>query len=217
MEVFVNMYGINADVLVKGGLDLVRGHGAMGTVLFSAASGVPEVREILASIEARAEELFKSRGSTQEINRLIRDFEELKKKRKECSLSVKDWEDIEERLQAMVREKEAISQQAKEKNITLNHIRRLSEVYKDARELKEIRIELDVMGKVIILPEDFTTRRVRAEEKLSDAREALLTDTYSLEGVSKEILTLDVPGEILKQKNRITEPFSGIRELQTGK
>ena len=207
LEVFVNMYGINADVLVKGGLDLVRGHGAMGTVLFSAASGVPEVREILASIEARAEELFKSRGSTQEINRLIRDLEELKKKRKECSLSVKDWEDIEERLEAMVREKEAISQQAKEKNITLNHIRRLSEVYKDARELKEIRIELDVMGKVIILPEDFTTRRVRAEEKLSDAREALLTDTHFLEGVSREILTLNVPGEILKQKNRITDLF----------
>jgi uncharacterized protein YhaN len=207
LDVFMNMYGINADVLVKGGLDLVRGQGAMGTVLFSAASGVPEVREILASIEARAEELFKSRGTTQEINRLIKDFEELKKKRKECSLSVKDWEEIEESLQGMVREKEAIFEKVKEKNITLNRIGRLLEVYKDAGELKEIRTELDVMGKVIILPEDFTARRVRAEEKLSDAREALLKDTHSLEGVSGEILTLNVPSEILKQKNRITNLF----------
>ena len=207
LDVFMNMYGINADVLVKGGLDLVRGQGAMGTVLFSAASGVPEVREILASLEARAEELFKSRGSTQEINLLIKDLEELKKKRKEYSLSVKDWEEIEERLQRMVTEKEAIFQKVKEKNMTLNHRRRLLEAYKDAGELKEIRTELDVMGKVIILPEDFTTRRARAEEKLSDAREALLKDTHSLEGVSGEILALNVPSEILKQKNRITNLF----------
>lgn len=206
-EVFVNMYGIGMDSLVMGGKDLLEGKGDLGAALFSAASGILEVREVLASLEKRKEELFKPKGSTPAINRLIREYEELKKKRRESMLLASTWLDLEEKIKDTVEKREAISRLMQEKNTVLNHKQRIREAYKDAYELKEITSELKGMTDVPKLSEDFTRRREKAEEKLSEARETLSKDTLSLKSVKEEISTLYVPKDLLAQEARITDLF----------
>jgi uncharacterized protein YhaN len=206
-EIFVNMYGIGMDSLVKGGRDLIEGKGDLGAALFSAVSGIPEVRELLDSLEKRKEELFKAKGSAPTINRLLREYDDLKKKRREFTLPVSAWTDLEERTHESVEKREAISRRMHEKDAILNHKRRILEAYKDAGELREITSEIKDMTGVPKLTEDFTSRRERAEEKLSTAKETLSNDTLSLKTVKEEMSTFLVPKDLLAQRSRITSLF----------
>lgn len=97
-EVFESMYGLNAEKLVEGGKNIIKGHGEIGTTLFSAAVGISNLQDILKSLETRQEELFKPRGSTPKVNRLIKELDDLKKRRKELSLPVREWEEVEHKI-----------------------------------------------------------------------------------------------------------------------
>ena len=205
LEVFEKMYGIGAESLVEGGRELVEGKGDLGAALFSAVSGIAEVREVLAGIERRKEELFKAKGSNPVINSLSTRYEELKKKRKESILPVNVWKDIEDRIRETAEKLQEVSRQTNEKQASLNHKKRIMDAYKDVRELREITEELEGMKDAPRLSEDFTRRRERAEEKLNEARENLSEDTESLKSVQDELKSINVPSKIIDQASRITK------------
>ena len=205
LEVFENMYGIGAESLVKGGRELVEGKGDLGEALFSAVSGIAEVRGVLKDIERKKDDLFKAKGSNPVINSLSKRYEDLKRERKESILPVNMWNELEDRIKETANKLESVSHQMSEKHVTLNHKKRIQEAFGDARELREILGELEGLKGAPKLPEDFTRRRERVEESLASAKKGLSEDAASLKSVQDELGSLDVPKKIIEQAERITD------------
>ncbi|HQO80124.1 MAG TPA: AAA family ATPase [Deltaproteobacteria bacterium] len=206
-DVFTRMYGIDSSSLVEGGKKLAAGEGELGAVLFAAASGFSGVREIITELEAEAAALFKPTGTTPVINRLTAEYRELKRKFKEHSLSGAQWAKLEERMREAVEKQEEVSRLVREKTAVLNRRKRMNEACKDADELREIQTELEAMAGAVVLPEGFTVRRERAEERLKAAGDAIARDTAALKSVREEIASLRVPDDLLAHRARITALF----------
>ncbi len=204
-EAFEFMYGLDAEKLVEGGRDIIRGRGEVGTTLFSAAAGISNLQDILKSTEIRQEELFKPRGTTPKVNRLIRELDDLKKRRKELSLPVREWEEVEHKIAELEEQGEKLKENTGEKNAAWQHKQRQFDVIEDAGEFHEINRELASMGKVISLPDDFGETRKRTEEKLFEDKSGFESAIKSLKDLNGEIDLITVPRELLSEQEKITE------------
>lgn len=216
-EVFETMYGINAETLSKGGQELVLGGGEIKTALFSAAAGIPEIRGLLKTVDGQAEELFKPRGSTQHINRLIKKYDESKKSMKELSLTVREWEELTKQVDELNNKSTALKNSIIEKNATLEHKRRQFEVLQDVGELKAIQSEQEAKGVVVTLPEDFSGTRKKCEEKLCDTQEKLEKNISNLRDLEEAIKLLKVPENLLSLQDRITDIFQESGNYKQGR
>lgn len=217
LKTFETMYGLNTETLVNGGKDLVEGRGEIGMALFSAASGIPEIRTILNSIKDRADALFKPTASKPLINKLINEFNDLKKKCKESSLSIRQWEELTGKLAEFEEQNIHLKELINARKIEYQRKQRQAEVLNDAGELRELNRELlEASSAVILLPEDFSARRIETEKKLS--ADQLDADDYSgkLQEVNDKIQTLDVPGELLALQERITKLFQASGNYKQG-
>ena len=96
--VFETLYGIDHEVLVRGGRDILAQKGEIGQALFSAGAGISSLREILDSLDAEAGDLFKARGSKQEINRALSEYKKLQKEVREAILPGRQWKEVAEAL-----------------------------------------------------------------------------------------------------------------------
>ena len=206
-ETFTRMYGLDSDALVQGGRELSSGEGELGPVLFAAASGISEVRAAITDLEQEAQGLFKPTGSAPVINRLIADYRRIKKELRESSLSAARWEELQDRLSdAELSGRETLNM-IREKTSELARRKRVSDACPDAAELREIRAEIDAVGEVVVLSDDFALRRERAAGRLKDAGEALERDSLALETLRGELAGLQVPGDLLGSRERITALF----------
>jgi uncharacterized protein YhaN len=204
-DVFESMYGLDAEKLVEGGQDIIKGRGEVGTTLFSAAAGISNLQDILKSTETRQEELFKSRGTTPKVNRLIRELNDLKKRRKELSLSVREWEEVEHKITEFEEQGRKLKEDIGEKSAAWQCKQRQFDVIEDAGEFHEINRELALMGEVILLPDNFTEKRKRTEEKLFEDNRAFENARKAFKDLNVEIDLITVPRELLSEKEKIAE------------
>ncbi|MFO7605399.1 MAG: AAA family ATPase, partial [Desulfurivibrionaceae bacterium] len=79
LDLFKSLYGIDHQVLVQGGEDILAQKGEMGQALFAAGAGISSLKKILEALDAEADELFKSRGTKQQINQAISVYKDLKR------------------------------------------------------------------------------------------------------------------------------------------
>jgi Uncharacterized conserved protein len=204
-EDFESMYGLDAEKLVEGGQDIIKGHGEAGTTLFSAAAGISNLQDVLKSTETRQEELFKPRGTTPKVNRLIRELDDLKKRRKELSLPVREWEEVEHKIAELEEQGKKLKEDTGEKSAAAQHKQRQLDVVEDAGEFHEINRELELMGEVILLPDDFGEKRKRTEERLFEDNGIFEDVRKTLKDLKGEIDLITVPRELLSEQERIAE------------
>ena len=76
LALFESLYGIDHKTLVAGGEDILAQKGEVGQALFAAGTGISSLKKILDALEAEAEELFKDRGSKQQINQAIKEYKD---------------------------------------------------------------------------------------------------------------------------------------------
>jgi uncharacterized protein YhaN len=163
------------------------------------------LQDILKSTETRQEELFKSRGTTPKVNRLIRELNDLKKRRKELSLSVREWEEVEHKVTEFEEQGRKLKEDIGEKSAAWQCKQRQFDVIEDAGEFHEINRELALMGEVILLPDNFTEKRKRTEEKLFEDNRAFENARKAFKDLNVEIDLITVPRELLSEKEKIAE------------
>lgn len=86
-DVFTQVFSISHDEIAEGGAALLSSDGELGAALFSAGSGLTTLNAVLAKLDSRAGELFKSAGSKPLVNASIARFKELTAQIKETSQS----------------------------------------------------------------------------------------------------------------------------------
>ena len=81
-ELFLSMFGIDHATLRRGGEEIARGGGQLGTTLFSSASGLAGLRDVQSSFVDRIDRVFKPSGRSGTLVECINDYKAKKELQK---------------------------------------------------------------------------------------------------------------------------------------
>jgi uncharacterized protein YhaN len=204
-EVFGLLFGIDHEALVRGGQNILAGKGETGQSLFAAGAGGANLRAVLEAFEADADGLFRSRGQNQVINKALSRHQEIRKKISDLSQSSREWGEKEKELRRAMAERESLKKTVEQQSAEVNRLRRLQEIIPKAALRSELLAKIERMGKVTILPEDFTSRRHQAEKQLNAAMEVKRQADLDLDRLSAEIAKIVLPQKLLDQGDAIEE------------
>ncbi|MCP4689562.1 MAG: AAA family ATPase, partial [Desulfobacterales bacterium] len=171
-ELFTTMYGIDQEILVRGGKALVEGGGDLGESLFAAGLGVAGMKDVMTLLEAEAGGLFKPNARNPLINSLISAFKDARKQCAGKSLSPAEWDRHDRSLRRAEKEKREVEKTLGGLLSERNRFERLQKAIPRIVAMRGLRAELETMGDAPILPPDFPGERRTARETLNRARTA---------------------------------------------
>ncbi|MBU0966983.1 MAG: AAA family ATPase [Proteobacteria bacterium] len=207
---FESLYGIDHAVLVQGGEDILAQKGEVGQALFAAGSGISSLRAILGSLDAEADELFKARGSKQQINTAIAEYKELQRTVKQASLSRREWQEHRKQLDDAVSQRQRLQDEREAKQKQVYHLERLKRAIPFlATRAKHIQL-LHEMGEVQVLPLDLADKKREVEQQqretglqLQKARGRLDLLGKKKEGVGFNQMLVEHAGAIVDLHQRL--------------
>ena len=204
-KLFSQLHGINHAGLVQGGQAILEQSGDLGKSLFGAALGTKGKTDLLGELVSEADKLFKFRGQNQIINDAAAKLKEARREEKHELVSVREWKELQKSLkeaeEAVLRIDKEIAEAGRNKS-KLERFRRVAGPLAERRELLERQA---VLGEVVLLPENFGSRRQAALDKLSLARERLQKASSKLERVKLEAGGLEVPQGLLENQEAIED------------
>lgn len=200
---FTKLYGINHDRLVAGGQDLLDQSGDLGQALFSAAVGTTGLRKVLTELQTSAEGLYKPRASKMPVNQAISNFKKAQKSIRDSSLSVTEWNKLQNELVDTLSDLYQIEEDISEKSKEKSRLDRLNRVKGALAERRDVIARIDELGEVILLPEGFDEKRVKASDNLQRAGEAKEKSEARLSHLKDELASLNVRKELLDNEETI--------------
>lgn len=214
-EHFLNMFALDHVRMREGGESLLQSGGNLGESLFSAASGIMQLRKVLERLEDQSGAIFKKRASTPELNQLLKDEKDLKKEITDRQLKVQNWKSLEK---AYAEGKKSIDE-IKEKIRTLRSRQAMFERIKltlpKLAKMRDLEQKLAALGDVPDLPENIKDRRVGAQNALADAKR----DKQHAEEECRELRSQQdnvvIPEGLPEQASLIEALYRELREYQT--
>ncbi|VAW35583.1 DNA double-strand break repair Rad50 ATPase, partial [hydrothermal vent metagenome] len=180
---FESLYGIDHQTLVKGGEDILAQKGEVGQALFAAGAGISSLRGILDALDVEADELFKSRGSKQQINQAVNEYKTLKKTVKEASLPSRTWKEHHKRLRDAEDELAELEEESKRKSAEVQRLERLHRAIPELAALENLKKQLRDFGEPVVLPPGFAEQLQKVEQKVREINLQLARDRDRLAGL----------------------------------
>ncbi len=197
-DFFESLFGIDHGALVRGGEEILDQKGEVGQALFSAALGSQMLHQLLDELDAEADALFRPRGSTRQINRAVKAYNELQREIREKSLSSSLWktkcsevESAASRLNAIVEE---ISASAGE----LNRLQRIRRVQPKLARRSELLQQIAALGDVVVVSADFGERRQQALQKLQAAQELRKKNKKDYSEIGNQLNVISINSVLLE-------------------
>lgn len=219
-ETFLTMFGIDHPRLRQGGEEVVRGQGNLGQLLFSAHSGVADLRKSLQSLTAASEQLFKPTKKSSEMLQLIEQYQTAQQEVKAAQVSVETWREQERQLNELEERKASLDHQLKELRLKSQQLKRVIDsqpailqwrtVHAELKELESIpelpqQFERDVQA-ALTQSRQFEQQRVDAERELAEVREKIaeltLDESTLAEGPAIEALRTELGSYLKAQQDR---------------
>jgi len=195
---FESLYGIDHKTLVAGGEDILAQKGEVGQALFAAGMGISSLKKILDGLETDADELFKDRGSKQQINQAIKEYKDLKKTIREASLLPNKWKEHQKRWQDAEAEYKRLKEESRRASNELQRLVRLNKAIPELAKLKNLQEQLQDLGDVVVLPPEFSEQLREVEQGIRETKLQIDKDNERLEtlrekqdGISLNQMLLD--------------------------
>ncbi len=203
-SLFTKLYGIDYGRLIAGGEELLNQSGDLGQALFSAAVGATaSLRELLAELQSGAEELFRPRASKKPVNQAISNYKDAQKRIREATLPVREWKRLQKDFKEIDFAVKEMDEKINEKSKEENRLARLKRVMGPLAERRTVTAQMEALGQVLLLPEDFNERRKTAMHNLQIATENKEKAEARLSRLNAEAETLNVRGELFENEEAI--------------
>lgn len=203
-QVFTTMFGINHDILVSGGQDLLQGGGEVGQSLFAAGLGATGLSAFLKELEGEMRGLFLPSGANPAINQALAAYKEAKRKIAELSLPGRDWsrhtQALEEALNRRAKVVGRILELSEEKLRLERFEKALPKIGKRGTLLERI----ENMGQVVVVSPEFSEERREVMDTLRPAEEGYTIVAGELQRLEQQACELKIPKSLLHQKETIT-------------
>ena len=171
-EDFKNAYGISHEALRRGVESVLASGGELGQTLFTAASGLNVLKDVLSGLEEKQSKLFTPRAQKASINAGIALLTEQRRKIREVATVHTQWKKISRELELLEDHKNRIEARLSELNTTIGIHTRYREALKIVSGLQQAEQELKALAEIPQLPEDFPQRRIQAQAAISESRQA---------------------------------------------
>lgn len=204
-KLFSQLHGINHAGLVQGGQAILEQSGDLRKSLFGAALGTQGKTDLLGELASEADKLFKSRGQNQIINDAAAKLKEARRDEKHESVSVREWKELQKSLKEVEEIVAGIDEEIAEVRRSKSKLERFRRVTGPLAERRDLLDRQTALGDVVLLPEDFGSRRQAALDKRSSARERLQKASAKLDRVRQEASGLEVPQGLLENQEAIED------------
>lgn len=203
--VFDSLHGLDHDRLVRGGEEILEQEGALGQALFAAGAGLTTLRGLLAALVEEADGLFKARGQRQEINQLLAEHENIRRRIRQESISAPVFQELRERLETSRRELDAVEEERTGLERRKQGLERLRQALPLLAQRRRLCERLATLGSGPRLPEDFSRRRREIEDSLRELAALREDGARQLAEISGRIAAIKLPRPLLAQSGRIDE------------
>ncbi|HJV17268.1 MAG TPA: AAA family ATPase, partial [Bacillales bacterium] len=200
---FKNMFALDHVRLREGGKSLLQSGGSLGESLFSAASGISMLRKILEEFDKKAGELYKKRGSSPELNKLLKEEKELKKTISELQLKVQTWKDLEKRFNKGKQEIEDMIKEVCFLRSEQERLQRVKLTLPKIAKLRELASKLADLGEVPNLPDNIEELRKENLQLLESAEKMKKKAAENQEILQKNMKEIAIPEGLLEHASLI--------------
>lgn len=169
-ELFDTMFAIGHAALRDGGRAITEGSGELGEVLFAAGAGIRHLRDAARELEGRMEEIFKPRGETPRLNKLLIELQRLRQVIREARLPPETWTALHADWEANAARLRDLDAECKTVRRQLARGERQTSALPLLSGRKDLLRQLDSIAHPAPLPADFTTRREEAATQFLLAR-----------------------------------------------
>jgi uncharacterized protein YhaN len=207
---FERLFGIDYESLLSGGETLLEERGREAEALFGTALGATAIHRVLDRLDQEANGLFLPRASKPRINALIGELGETERRVREASLSVREWEQAKASLDRAIRELAAMDAEIAQMTLERSRLERIRRTLPDLVRMARLREQLEWIGAVPVLAEDFATRREEAVAKLARAAEARANAQHRLDRL--RVLVREQSDAVSDDLLRESESIDDLRE-----
>ncbi|HHW38138.1 MAG TPA: AAA family ATPase [Bacillales bacterium] len=209
---FTSMFALNHETLREGGESLLESGGNLGESLFSAASGISVLRKVFEELEKKSADLYKKRGSTPELNKLLKEEKELRKEIAGYQLKVQAWKELEGKYKNGKKEIENLISDVKELRGEREKIQRVKLTLPKIAKVRELRNKVADLGEVPSLPDNIEELRKEMVQRLASATKEKKKAEDEYKETQKELEEITIPEGLLEQETLIDALY---RELQS--
>ncbi len=202
-ELFETLFGIDHQALVQGGREILDQQGEVGQALFSASLGSHSLHAVLCRLDEEADGLFRPRGLTQTINSALKSYSDLKKEIKDRSLSSREWDELHGTLTRTSTDLENVQTDLDSGRIELNRLKRIQRVLPRLARRGELREQIEKLGPVRVLQNDFGERRHKIVTELQTGQIIHKKATAHRESLQAQLEGYSVRQEVLEHSNWI--------------
>jgi uncharacterized protein YhaN len=213
-EIFTTTFRLDHASLVRGREDLLAGKGDLAESLFQAGTGISGLHQVLAALEAEAEQLFKPRSNTALINRELDAYEEARKRSRDLSIPPKQWARQSDALKAKEEELKDLKAHISDLSGSKEQLTRFRLALPHVTRRKGLLSETDTLGPVTLLPESATREREEAERRRHDATSAREKAEGKLARLHGNIGQLPLAEDIVAQAEAITNAYGRLHSYQ---
>ncbi|MEF8700727.1 MAG: AAA family ATPase [Candidatus Accumulibacter sp. UW26] len=202
-SLFLAMFSLDHDALVRGGEALVQGRGEAGESLFEAGAGLSSIRALRSRLDREAEALFRPRASTSVIYRSLAEYEEARKSARQAIVRPAEWSTRRTAMATAARDYDAARTLQARLQKESRRLERLAATLPDiaARELALARQA--ELASVPLLPPSAAAERIAAVTRRTQAIAAENNAARRLDQHQGELDAIAVSEEVLADAEAI--------------
>ncbi len=204
-ELFMTMFGIGHEDLIRGGREIVEGGGRLGQVLFAAGSGITDLRRVQADLQSEADLLFKPSAQKPLINETLARYRMNQKALREAQLPGAEWVRHDSALEDALNRKVALERELAQKERALNRLTRIKEALPVSARRKELLKALEPYMTALLLPLDFGERRREISTQLRVCESEIARARQGVEEATRDLAALPVSEGILENARLIED------------
>lgn len=216
-DLFCAMFGINHESLRSGGQEIAAGKGRLGELLFSASTGLVNLRATHRSIHEQIEELLKPTGRSGKIHDGLQQLSERKSALKESQVTVETWVYWKTALDCAWKRRDEVDQQLGDLRRDLE---RLTRFEKSLTAISLWRTQCErcqALRHVPLLDKDFDRQTAELNLRLATAQTRHQEIEKQLQLVELQLGSLNVSEELLELSDlmeNFRDRFASYRKAQ---
>ncbi|WP_157842738.1 YhaN family protein [Bacillus alkalisoli] len=211
---FTNMFALDHVRLRTGGESLIQSEGNVGQSLFSAASGINVLRDVLGELDSRASNLYQKNRKNSKLNVELKAEKEISKTIADNQMKIQDWKDIERNYNdgknAINEMKENIS------NLRLQQLKleRLKQTLPKIAVRNELIEKCNEFANVPDLPEQAEDLRKETEHKINSEITKKKEAEEEINEINNQLERIVIPNGIMEQASLIEDLYRNIASYQ---
>jgi len=213
-ETFATMFGISHEDLVRGGRALAQGEGEIGQLLFMSAAGLTGLQGTLARLEAEAAQLYAPHARTKAIHQCLSDLRETEQEFAKSQVKVTTFQENQKALREAAAELGARDRRTDELRREAERLDRIRKALPTISKRAQAVVDLESLSTAVLLPEDYGSRLLDTEGRLTAARQSLSELREDFAGIAAAIAKFHIPEDLLAADDAIRSLFGEKGAIQ---